>query len=655
MLIAIILLFLYIQVCKIEIKKIKDNIETYLQACSFWMLLVFSVTEILSIFNGINKINLMISWMLIDLCLLILLIYQIRKKHITWNLQLIGKSLINNFKENKGTSILYVIGFIVFLLATFTVPYNWDSMTYRLSRVAYWAQNGSVEHYANNSLRLVANPPLGEFIQLHLYVLTNSSDVLFNYCQFFSYITCAVVIYYLAKKLNCNKNFSMLAALLFLSMPIAFAEAINTQVDLIATVWLFVFIYQVTGLIIFEEKITFSKEMIIKVSAMGMSIAWGYLTKPSVCFAMVIFAIWFLIVCIIKKTRIKVLMQLFVVAFISMIIPLSVEIYRNIKTFHAISSPIAGARQLVGTIKPNYLLVNCFKNIVSNLTTPYLSQLPRYLERVLNKIAVILHVELNAESISEDGAIFRLHDLIDYGQDTATNPIIMWLFFICIFIMILQIKKVNWKEKYKSYTMVAIVSFLVFCIGVRWEYYVTRYMLSYFAILCPMIALQLQKGTERKENRFNQNAVFGLVFGLCILEIANMTIYHRYICVSDGANERPSGYFTNRISEYEPCLKITDYIVKSNFETVGLYLGGNDYEYPYWSLLKNDVSRIEHVNVQNESSIYIDYNFVPECIIWIGSIPQENFYWNNQVYTEVQIQEGGSTVHLFVKGVDFAR
>ena len=66
---------------------------------------------------------------------------------------------------------------IIFLILTFsafmiffalkTPLYNWDSMCYHLTRVAMWAQNHSVGHYATLDLREISSPVLGSFIQIN--------------------------------------------------------------------------------------------------------------------------------------------------------------------------------------------------------------------------------------------------------------------------------------------------------------------------------------------------------------------------------------------------------------------------------------------------------------------------------------------------------
>lgn len=633
MILAQILIFVNICLYRHKNGKEMKYLNGYVQAMSFWMLFCFLLVEMLSVFQGINRLSLSVAWGGMDMLLIGVMLTQIFNNREATMKDIRKGFRVENPWYRKENLILVMISLIVLVLAVKTAPYNWDSMTYRLARVAYWTQNGSVQHYANNSLRLIANPPLGEFVHLNLYVLHERSDNMLNLLQCTSYITCTVLVYHIAKKICCERFFCFLAALLFQSMPIAFSEAVNTQVDLFSTVWLLGFVYLLLDFALEEREIIWSAENGVKVFTLGLCVAWGYLAKPSVCIAMAIFCIWLLITCIVRKDRFANLIRLLGCALTGMLITFPWEIIRNIRSFHAIASPLAGARQLVGTLNPVYLLVNFVKNFVHNLPCVYLGQGRDFLETFTRRLAALLKVDINAASIAEDGAGYGLRPLQDYGHDTAINPIIVWLFVICVVWSIIKIRQTEWKTLYKSYSLIAAVSFLSFCVVLRWEMYVTRYMLSFLALLCPMIAYQLQKRTENKVGL--RTAILGAICCLCLLEVGNLTIYHRNVCVRQGAGSKPYGYFANRGNEYNTYLCVVQMIQDRGYQNVGLRLGGDDYEYPYWVLLGDAVTHIEHVDVSNESAVYIDEDFQPQCIIWHGAAPTDVFVWNGQAYPEI--------------------
>lgn len=630
MICANILLYLNLHFVKIKKGSGQERLTSYVEATTLWMLCLFLATELLSLVHGIGPVSLWVFWLLLDMVLAIRLYYSGRTELKSMLRQCFP---IQELRKHKPVWGLGLIGLWVVVLALITVPYNWDSMTYRLPRIAYWAQNGSVEHFATNCARALANPPLGEFVQLHVYVMTGKSDVLLNLMQAFSYLTCGVIVYGLAKRLKCNNGFCFLAALLFMSMPIAFAEALNTQVDLFSAVWLLTFVYLLMDFVESEDKLNCSADTIFKVCIMGLCVAWGYLSKPNVCVAMLLYVLWLLLRCILRKDKLWVLIRLALCALGSMIVPIVWEISRNLQTYDAISAPIAGARQLVGTLEPKYLLVNFLKNFTYNLPTSWWKGFADKMHSGMWQIATKLGVSLNAEVISEDGRAFSYWTPPNYAHDTAINPVIVWLLVLCGVLAVLQIRKIKFKQLYRSYTLMAYVAFGIFCVILRWEPFVTRYMVAFLALLCPAIAFQLQNAVGKK--RLLEKCVIGLIGLICTVDLVGMSIYHYEMCSVSGAGSRPYGYFANRNTEYEATMDIVAYVREQGYEELGIFHGEDDYEYPYWALLKDDISRMEHVGVANESAIYVDTEYRPQAIIWYGAVPAEGFVWNGQGYSNV--------------------
>ena len=74
------------------------------------------------------------------------------------------------------------------------------------------------------------------------------------------------------------------------------------------------------------------------------------------------------------------------------------------------------------------------------------------------------------------------------------------------------------------------------------------------------------------------------------------------------------GYFVVRDGIYNDYKEITEYINGLDVKNIGVYIGGDSYEYPLIQMLTGDI-HIEHINVGNETAIYADPNFIPDVII----------------------------------------
>lgn len=615
----------------IHIYKKRKGIEdvclgSYIEACSLWMLFLFALTEILSAGHALRFRFLFAIWGVWDAGLLFLLAVQLKKLGVTAasgmkSVRAAGLRGWRTFKEAPYYGILVVIGVMVLGLSLKTTPYNWDSMTYHLPRIAYWAQNRSVAHYATHCVRQIASPVLAEFVNLHVYILCRGHDWFFNLLQGASYITCAVMVGAIAGRLSCGRVFRFLAAFLFMSMPIAYAEALTTQVDNFAAVWMLFFVYRLLDYVDVKKAMRFDKVTVCRVGGMGLCVAWGYLAKPSVCVGMVIFALWLLLVCIKRKDRLYDLAGIFFSALPCVAVPLIPEIARNFKSFDAYASPGAGAAQLVGTLQPSYLFVNMIKNLSFNLPTLLIENGHEIFAEIARKAATLLRVELDATSISEKGRAYELHEAGNYACDTAVNPIVLWLFLFCVIWAVLGFGRKKWVGSSRGYFVAAALSFVAFCTVLRWEPFVSRYMIAYLALLCPMIAVGIQMGTDGKRGGPFRLVIVGIVSLLCLVETVNISRYHFDIWKGP-ARTRPYGYFTARYDEMAVYFPLTDRIKSRQYDEVGLHLlKADDFEYPFWEIL--DGCRLEHILVSNETAVYADESFVPDCIIWFGKLPEE--------------------------------
>ncbi len=596
--------------------KAEDKVERYIKAVVVWTLFCYTITQILSMFYAICTLNLWICWITFDI-LLVVLIFLKYKSSERQKSYLLRRKRINR-KEILG--VIFVLGMVFFAL--YTMPYNWDSMTYHLPRIYHWLQNGSVQHYATHNDRQVVTPGLGGFVNLHVYAMTNKSELFLNLLQCCSYLTNGVLVYYLAKKINCAQKYCFMAMVLFYSLPIAFAEALTTQTDNYAALWMICFAYLLIDLINKKKKIIFSKETLQRVINLSLCIAFGYLAKPSVCIGMVVFALWLLIATMKRKDNIFVLAIYLFIASGILVIILAPEFARNIVTYSALSAPDVGERQIIGSLHPNYILVNCMKNFTFNMPTIWLYNSTEMIYKFVMYVARILAVDINNPAIAEFGREFVVVDAQLYTHNSAVNPIIVWLLIASFLGLLLKNRKRKLTEFRNQYFIVAFVSFIAFCSILVWEPYVSRYMISYFAILCPAIMGQVEmffcdkdeKGLRGEKLHIIEAGFVAVFYFLCFTESLGMAYYHGKIAMEQTGNR---GYFASRVSTFaDEYIEIVDIINSKGSENIGLITGVNSYEYTLMAMLNHE-ARIEHVNVMNATVKYENQNFIPDIIMTI--------------------------------------
>ena len=128
-----------------------------------------------------------------------------------------------------GLALIYVVALIVG-----TPPNNYDSLTYHLTRAAFWSQGDSVGYIADAyDERLNTHPPNAE-IALTFVLEVGRHERIAGFVQFTAALASAVGVYAIARKLNLARREAAFGGLLFLTLPIVLLEASTTQNDLVA-------------------------------------------------------------------------------------------------------------------------------------------------------------------------------------------------------------------------------------------------------------------------------------------------------------------------------------------------------------------------------------------------------------------------------------
>lgn len=593
------------------VSKKKD--EAYIQAVMIWVFSIYVLVETLSVRRNLDFSHVVgtISCLIIAIIFVNLRIMKVREIRVR---NAIKFSWSNTSKNEKCILVMFSL-FCLFciMMSLISIPYEVDSLTYHLTRIAYWERNRTVAHFATNDVRAVTSPPLSEFINLIIYILNDKSDKFFNLLQTFSYITNSILVMGICRKLNISKKFSYLSMFLFATTPIVFAEAFTTQVDQFAALWTIMFIYLLLDLIEEEYRFSFSIDNFVKVLMLSACIGFEYLSKPTGLFAMLTFAIWLLIVCIKRKENIITVTAFLGIAVIVIIGIIAPEAMRNYETFYALSSSSVGTKHMVATFAPSYLLINFLKNISVNLPNVYFPYISEVFVRGVEWLAYKLGVDINSPLIAHDGAEYYVREPQTYIYDAAVNPIIM--FFSCIVVGYLIWKMVK-REKLEvldRFSFWALLSFVFFCLTLKYEHYSVRYMIPYFALLCPAICGTLEQ-LKLYKIRIAGWLVSVMVF-MCLVDFSGSVYYHAHIWWNHlRIEDRVEGYFYYRENDIVRYKELAEYLSRQEYDSLGVFFGWRAGEYPIWKMIDENI-RIDVVNVQNETVKYLDEDFLPDYIV----------------------------------------
>jgi hypothetical protein len=123
---------------------------------------------------------------------------------------------------------------IEFVLAIGVAPNTWDSMTYHLTRAAYWIQNGSIAQFTGATDRQAIFPVNGEILQGWVMMFSRG-DRLVQLVQWLAQLGIIAFVFAACRDLKFSKREAVWASCALVSMPVFVAQASSSQNDLILT------------------------------------------------------------------------------------------------------------------------------------------------------------------------------------------------------------------------------------------------------------------------------------------------------------------------------------------------------------------------------------------------------------------------------------
>lgn len=128
-------------------------------------------------------------------------------------------------------AILAVLVFYL-VLAVFTLPLNYDSNTYRLSRVGLWLQNGDVYHLETNDPRQNFTGQNADFAMLWLVSFFHRGYPLVGLVQFLAGVLACAAVWEMGAQLGMTRRYRLAGVAVLLGTPTASLQFFTSQTDL---------------------------------------------------------------------------------------------------------------------------------------------------------------------------------------------------------------------------------------------------------------------------------------------------------------------------------------------------------------------------------------------------------------------------------------
>lgn len=585
-------------------KKItSDWRKSFLVSSIAWGFLLTAITELLSILNSLAFKWIEISWVFISfLSLIVYFLLERRKSNEFPKISIFLGSLL------AGVFFIFIM---IGLIALTAPPNTWDSMTYHMSRVVHWIQNGNVSFYPTHILRQLCQPPWAEYAIAHFQILSGG-DRFANIIQWFSMVGSTLGISLIAKQLGANLRGQVFAMVLCSTIPMGILQGSSTQNDYVVSFWLVCFVY---FLILFKSTPKLTTSL-----GIGASLGLAILTKGTAYIYASPFLIWYFFSGS-KDLRWNFWKPLAITVILVILIN-SGHYWRNLSLF---GSPIDSGHETYNNeaFTMATFISNVSRNVGLHIGMP--SPINIVMENGIQKLHNLMKVDINDPRTTWPGTEFHVRGL-SMHEDTAGNPVHLFLIVMSAALFLISKNQRN-SQNLAGYFIAVTAAFLLFSFYLKWQPWHNRLHLPVFVLFSPFIAIVLSNIAKHKIANIIIVSLILLSFAWVFFNKSRPLLGNNNIFSAD----RISLYFYNNFGLKDPYIYATNFLMSKGCSNIGLVLGGDDWEYPFWVLLRgNDKNiRIEHVNVQNESAVkssqHLFATFAP-CAIISSNQGQEGLF-----------------------------
>ncbi len=333
--------------------------QAFLRAAILTGVFIIFTTEILSLFRGITPFGLTLTWVLPLVLSAIWLVrwwksgQPLRRPHFYFPASWFDRVLVFGL-----LSVLAVTALVAWL----TPPQTWDSLRYHLPRVAHWAQERAVRHFATGMNVQNYMTPGAEMIILHFYVLVGG-DRLANFVSWFAMGGSMIGASLIAKQLGARRSGQLLAAIVTATIPMGIVQASSTMTDYVMAFWVVCAASETVGLILDGPR---SASLTFNSLAAGMALV----TKPTALVYLLPFAVLTGVV-LIRRAKLGRALRWAAVGF-SLVLALNIgHLGRNYVVY---GNPISSQRNIDlhanQLLTPPGLISNLLRNAALHAGTP---------------------------------------------------------------------------------------------------------------------------------------------------------------------------------------------------------------------------------------------------------------------------------------------
>ena len=510
--------------------------------------------------------------------------------------------------RSEVSSVVLILASVL-LIAVVAPPNIWDSMDYRMARVAMWIQHGNVNHYPTHYLAQLYHPPLGEWNILHFQILSGS-DRFANTVEWAALAGCGIVASLIARELKKSFPVQVLAAVIAVTLPMGLMQSTSTQNVLLSSFW---------SLALTMFAIQYINGPSARcLTCCGFALGFALLSKgtayaiiPGIAAALFLYAL-----IRIKAFRSRVKLAGTAVVIVGMAMALNSGHYaRNWELF---GHPVVPTKSEYSQTNDQINVSVLWSNLVRNSALHWGVPSKAINDMTLNAVRSVAGDTIDkipgttrGKSFFESGIPFRIH------ESFAGNFLHFWFLTASVFGILLFRRRFQFNALSGFYALAVILGTFFFCGLIQWERWNQRYHTNLFMLGAPIVAVFVARLVSIRRTRIVAGMFLALSIPWIILNEIRPLISYYPNQESIFSTDRRKMYFADHLDIFRPYVDLVKFIAAYNPQEIGMLSTKAIYEYTIWMLLWENLTtnfQLKYVGVENVSKDLRESKFAPPFI-----------------------------------------
>ena len=575
-----------------------------IQTTILWGAYLVLGTEVLSLFHANTRTAMSIMWAL-PILIGILWIWIWLKR---------GKILRLPVVYHRDSWVGFVLDLFVILILVITAlvafvspPNSNAAMVSRMSRVAHWTQNRSLDHYPTGIESQNSSTSGAEQIALHFFVL-GGDDRAVNLVAWIGFAGSVAAAASLAEVLGANVNGQRMAAIFTATLPVAITQASSSTNHIVVAFWI---VSAVLMLLCFTKLA--QKPLYLVLAALAAALA--IVTKATAWIYLWPFGIY-AVVALRRRLGMGRMLLWALLAFAVLGLFYGGQILRNQETYAQFYRPVELAEQMNDMRSWRVMVSNISRNAALHADLPF-PRADNWLRTNLERLHTRLKLDINDPRTTLADRFYI--PAVNTSETTSGNPFHAAVIVLSVTAVVGMVLLGKEDPEILAYVGAIFLSMVLFSYFLKWQPSGGRLQLPFFILFAPLLAVLLD--WARKTRIETALAVVLLVYAMpWLFQTAERPVIpadNRTFAISVFNENWQRLYFATNPEDYKPYLSVSSELKARGITRIGLNLAHDSEEYPLWAMLgaPDEGLMIQWVDVDTPSARYLDPSFTPQAIL----------------------------------------